>query len=147
MKMLRKVIAGIVLAQCAHLAIQHAAIGEHHFQAEAEIARIAIGEHVHATGIAGEIAADAARAFRCKREREQPVMHAPLPPARTASVAPASTVIEKSSASTAMMRVMRSSESSTSLPSAFGICPPTNPVLPDLAARWPFRLMGNRHDA
>ena len=67
-----QVIAGIVLAQ-AFQSVPHPAIGEHHLEAEAEIARVAIGDDVEAAGIGREIAADPAGAFRREAQGKQPV--------------------------------------------------------------------------
>jgi len=68
---LLQVVAGIVLAQPAQAA-KHAAVGEHDFQPEREVARIAIAQHVHPAGIGRQVAADLAAAFRAQRQREQP---------------------------------------------------------------------------
>ena len=47
--------------------------GEHHLEAEHQVARVAVGEHAGAAGIGREVAADLAGAFRGERQREQPV--------------------------------------------------------------------------
>ncbi len=65
-----QVVAGVVLAQAAQ-AVPQAAVGQYDLQAEAEFARIAIAQHLHSTGIGGEIAADGGGAFGGKREREE----------------------------------------------------------------------------
>ena len=54
-------------------AVQHAAVGEHDFEAEHEIARDAVGERAGAAGIGREIAADGAGAFGAERQRKQAI--------------------------------------------------------------------------
>ena len=66
-----EVVAGVVLAQ-ARQAIQHAAVGQHRFQAQGQLAHRPIAQHRHAAGIGGQIAADLAAAFRGQRQRKQP---------------------------------------------------------------------------
>jgi hypothetical protein len=67
-----QVIAGVALAQAAQ-PVPHPAVGQHHFEAERELARVAVAQHVDAAGIGREIAADLARALGAQAEREQPV--------------------------------------------------------------------------
>ncbi|GMA77675.1 hypothetical protein GCM10025880_40920 [Methylorubrum aminovorans] len=65
------VVAGIVLAQGAQ-AVDDAAVGEHDFETEDEVAGHAVAQHVDAAGIGGDHAADHRRAFRGVAHREQP---------------------------------------------------------------------------
>ena len=58
-----QVVAGVVLLQLGQI-VQHAPVGQHHFETLHEIARIAIGEHGGAAGIGRQIAADGAGALR-----------------------------------------------------------------------------------
>ena len=58
-----EVVPAIVLAQTLE-PVPHAAVGEHDFKPEGEIAGVAVGEHRHAAGIGGEHAADLAAALR-----------------------------------------------------------------------------------
>ena len=67
-----QIVASVVLAQAAQ-AVPDLAIGGHHFEPETELARIAVAQHRHATGIGRQIAANRARAFRAQRQRKQPV--------------------------------------------------------------------------
>ena len=65
-----QVVAGVVLAQ-ARQAVPDLALGRHHLEAEAELARIAVAQHLRAAGVGGEVAADRAAAFGGEAEREQ----------------------------------------------------------------------------
>ncbi len=68
-----QVVAGIVLLQPAQ-PVPDLARRQHDFEAEAELAHVAIGKHRRAAGIGREIAADPAGAFRAERQRKQPAM-------------------------------------------------------------------------
>ena len=57
-----EVVAGVVLAQGLQ-DIEHLAVGQHHFQAQHQIARVAVAQHLHTAGIGGNVAADLTRAF------------------------------------------------------------------------------------
>ena len=57
-----QIVAGIVLLQLVEI-VEHAAVGQHHFEAEHELARDAIGERAGAARIGRKIAADGAAAF------------------------------------------------------------------------------------
>ena len=122
-----QVVAGIVLLQLVEI-VQHAAVGQHHFEAERMRARDAMRERRGAAGIGGEIAADGAGAFARQTVADRAGRLAPPPRARAASVAPASTVMVLVTGSISRILVMRLSESTISLLN--GICPPTSPVLP-----------------
>ena len=52
---------------------QISAVGQHHFQAQHQIAGIAVAERHGAAGIGGDVAADLAGAFSTQAEREQAV--------------------------------------------------------------------------
>ena len=67
-----QVVAGIVLLQLVEI-VQHAAVGQHHFEAERMRARDAVGDRRGAAGIGREIAADGAGAFRRQQLRIEPV--------------------------------------------------------------------------
>ena len=67
-----QVVAGVVLLQLAEQ-VEHAAVGQHHFDAEHQIAGDAVGERAGAAGVGGEIAADGAASLGAERQREQPV--------------------------------------------------------------------------
>ena len=64
-----QVVAGIVLLELVEV-VEHAAVGEHHFEPEHVRARDAVGERGDAAGIGREIAADGAGAFRRQRDAE-----------------------------------------------------------------------------
>src|SRR5690606_15245010 len=66
------VVAGIILAQATQ-AIPDLAVGEHHFEAEHEAARIAIAQHLIAAGIGRNVATDLAGAFGAKAQREKAI--------------------------------------------------------------------------
>ncbi len=71
---LLEIVAGVVLAQPAQT-VPDAAVGQHDFDAEHELARVAEAQHRGASGIGREIAADRAAPFGRKRKRkEQPVV-------------------------------------------------------------------------
>ncbi len=67
-----KVVAGVVLAQAAQ-AVPDLAFGGHDLQAQREIARVAIAQHLRAAGVGGQVAADGAAAFGRQAQREQAV--------------------------------------------------------------------------
>ena len=67
-----EVVAGVVLLELVE-EVQHAAVGQHDFDPDHEIAGDAIGERVGAAGIGGEVAADGAAALGAERQREQAV--------------------------------------------------------------------------
>src|SRR3954449_357609 len=48
-------------------------IGQDHLDAERQLARVAVAQHRDASGVGGQIPADAARAFGGEREREQAI--------------------------------------------------------------------------
>ncbi|MCY1544818.1 hypothetical protein D9M68_807240 [compost metagenome] len=66
-----EVVAGVVLAQGGQ-AVPDRAVGQHHFQAQDVVARVAVAQHAGAAGIGGDGAADLARAFRAQADRVQP---------------------------------------------------------------------------
>ena len=67
---LLEVIAGVVLAQSAQRRVD-AAIGQHGFDAQRQVAHVAVAQHRGAAGVGREIAADLARAFGTYAQREQ----------------------------------------------------------------------------
>ncbi len=67
-----EVVAGIVLLQLVEI-VQHAAVGQHDFEAQRMRARNAVGDRRGAAGIGREIAADGAAAFRRQQLRIEPV--------------------------------------------------------------------------
>ncbi len=67
-----EVVAGIVLLQLVEI-VQHAAVGQHDFEAERMRARDAVGDRRGAAGIGRKIAADGAAAFRRQKLRIEPV--------------------------------------------------------------------------
>ena len=67
-----QIVAGIVLFQLVEI-VEHAAVGQHHFEAERVRARDAVGQCSRAAGIGGKIAADGAGAFRRQELRIKPV--------------------------------------------------------------------------
>src|SRR3546814_18728008 len=64
--------AGVVLAQRAQ-AVPRAPVRQHYLEAEHEIARGAVAQHVHAAGIGREVAADLARAIGAEAPGEEAV--------------------------------------------------------------------------
>ena len=71
-KQLLQVVAGVVLAQRAQ-AVPDRAVWQHHFEAEHEIARIAVAQHLHAAGVGGNVAADLAGALCAEAQRKQAI--------------------------------------------------------------------------
>jgi hypothetical protein len=67
-----EVVAGIVLAQPRQPG-QHAAIGQHHLQAEGELAHHPVAQDRGAASIGREVAADLAAAFGPEAQRKQAV--------------------------------------------------------------------------
>ena len=70
-KELADVVAGGVFVQRGEVGEQ-AAVGQHHFQPEHQIARGAVAHHVQPAGIAGDVAADLAGAFAGQAKWKQP---------------------------------------------------------------------------
>ena len=66
---LLEVVAGVVLAQAAQAAVD-AAVREHRFDAQRQLARVAVAQHRRAPGVGRKIAADRAAALRRERQRE-----------------------------------------------------------------------------
>ena len=67
-----QIVAGVVLLELVEV-VEHASVGEHHFEAERVRARNAIGKRRGAAGIGGKIAADGAGALRGQQLRIEPV--------------------------------------------------------------------------
>ena len=67
---LLQVVAGIVLQQAAQ-PVPDFSGRQHHLQPEHEAARVAVGEHLRAAGIGGDVAADPAGALRAERQRKE----------------------------------------------------------------------------
>ena len=67
-----EVVASVVLAQAAQ-AVPDLAAGQHDFEAEGEVAGIAVAQHLHAAGVGRQVAADLAAAFRGQRQRKQSI--------------------------------------------------------------------------
>ncbi len=67
-----QIVAGIVLFQLVEI-VEHAAVGQHHFETERVRAGDAIRQRSGAAGIGGEIAADGAGAFGRQQLRIEPV--------------------------------------------------------------------------
>ena len=65
-----QVVARVVLAQGAQ-AIPEVALRGDDFQPQAQLARIAVAQHLHATGIAGQVAADGAGALGRQTQRKK----------------------------------------------------------------------------
>ena len=57
-----QVIAGIVLAQPVQ-AMPDLAVGRHYLQSQAQLAHVAVAQHLHPAGVGGQVAADGAAAF------------------------------------------------------------------------------------
>ncbi len=72
MNRLLEIVAGVVLLELVEH-VEHAPVGEHHLEAEHEVARHPVGERAGAARIGREIAADGAAALGAERERKQPV--------------------------------------------------------------------------
>ena len=77
---LLQVVAGVVLAQALE-AVPHAAVGEHDFESEYQVARVAVAQHRGAAGVGRQIAADGAAAFGRERQREHACRPRPPRPA------------------------------------------------------------------
>ncbi len=124
-----QVIAGVVLAQ-PFQPVQDRAIGQHRLQPQAQVARIAVAQHVHAARIGRQHAADPRRAFRGQRQREQPARilrrrsarrpasPRPRPPARFRR------------GQTPRTAAIRSSDRISGAEPSGMTCPPTSPVPP-----------------
>ena len=67
-----QVVAGVVLAQRLE-AIEHAAVGQHDFEAEHEVAHHAVAQDRGAAGVRRQVAAELAGAFRAEAHREQSI--------------------------------------------------------------------------
>jgi hypothetical protein len=67
---LLQVVAGVVLAQAAQ-PVPYPAVGQHDFEPEHLLARIAVAQHVDAAGVGGKVAADLATALGGERKREE----------------------------------------------------------------------------
>ncbi len=67
-----QIVAGVVLLQLVQT-MPDAPVGEHHFQAQGQIARDAISERAGAPGIGRKVAADGAASLGAKRKRKQAV--------------------------------------------------------------------------
>ena len=65
-----QIVARVVLAQAVQ-AVPDIALWCHRFKPQAQIARIAIAQHLRAAGIAGQIAANGATAFAAHAQRKQ----------------------------------------------------------------------------
>ncbi len=65
-----EVVAGVVLAQWRQRR-DHAAIGQHHFDAQRQVAHHSVAQDGGAAGIGGKVAADLAAAFGSQAQREQ----------------------------------------------------------------------------
>ena len=65
----REIIAGVVLAQLGETG-QNAPVGQHRLDAQREIARGAISDHMHPAGVGREIAANRAGALGSQRKRK-----------------------------------------------------------------------------
>ena len=124
---LLQIVAGVVLAQTAQ-AVPDAPVGEHHFEAERQLARIAEAQHRGAAGVGRQVAADRAASFGRERQREHTGRPPPRPPARACSVTPASTVIVALAASTARTRFSRDERQHDLVAAAHrGVAPPHMP--------------------
>ena len=65
---LLQIVAGVVLAQAAHQ-VEHAAVGQHDFEPQHQLARHAVAQHMHAAGIGRDIAADGAASLPTRGSR------------------------------------------------------------------------------
>ena len=68
-----QVVAGIVLAQ-RRKPVPGTAVRQHRFEAERELAGVAVAQHRGAAGVGREIAADLARSLGAEAQREHPVI-------------------------------------------------------------------------
>lgn len=71
-KQMAQVVAGGVFMQGMEMGNQFA-VGEDDFQTDNQVAHRAVTQYVQTSGIAGDVAADLARAFAGETEWEQPV--------------------------------------------------------------------------
>ena len=124
-----QVVAGVVLAQRRE-AVPDLALGGHDLEAEAQLARVAVAQHLRAAGVGGEVAADRAAALGGQAEREQQAVRRRPPPARAA----ARSRPRRRASGWPRRRCGCGSaapvDSSTCAPLASGTEPPTRPVLP-----------------
>ena len=67
-----QVVARVVLAQRLET-FEHAAVGQHDFESEHEVAHHAVAQDRGAAGVGRQVAAELARAFRAEAHREQPI--------------------------------------------------------------------------
>ena len=67
-----QVVARVVLLEAPE-AVPDAPVGQHHLEAERQLARVAVGQHADAAGVGGEVAADPAAALGGQAQREQPI--------------------------------------------------------------------------
>ena len=69
---LLEIVAAIVFAE--HIeTVPDAPVAEHHLEAQNEVSRHAVAQHVDPAGVGGDVAADAARALRAESDREQAI--------------------------------------------------------------------------
>ena len=78
-----QVVAGVVLAQAAG-AFPDLALRRDHFEAQAQVARVAVAHDLRAAGVGRQVAADGAAAFGRQAQREQEAGLLAPPPAASA---------------------------------------------------------------
>ena len=122
-----QVVAGVVLLQGLE-AVPDAPVGQHHLEAEHQLARVAVGQHADAAGVGAEVAAELAAALRRQAQRETAGWPSRPPPAPR----PASGRSPPSWCSPPHRPRARPSAGSprAAVSPCIGICPPTRPVLP-----------------
>ena len=79
-----QVVAGVVLAQ-AREAVPYLALRRDHLEPQAQLARVAVAQHLRAAGVGGEVAADGAAAFGRQAQGEQQALRPSPPPAPPAA--------------------------------------------------------------
>jgi hypothetical protein len=104
-----QVVAHVVLAQ-ARQRVHHAAIGQHRLDPEAQVARIAVAQHVDPARIGRQKPADPGRALRGERQRKDQVLRLRRGVDIGQDRAPASTVMVPATASKARIARIRSSD-------------------------------------
>ena len=122
-----QVVAGVVLAQ-ARKAVPDAAFGSDGLEAEAQLARVAVAQHLRAAGVGREVAADLQLPWAARLSGNiRPCAAAPF---CTACRTQPASATARGCCVDAADPVERASESSTCSPLSSGTEPPTRPVLP-----------------
>ena len=123
---LLEVVAGVVLAQRAQ-PVPHPPVGQHHLEAQHQVAHHPVAQHRGTAGVGRDVAADRAAALATRGSAGTAGRPRPPPPAPSPATTPASTVIVSPTASTSRTARIRPSDSTTWEPESSGTAPPLDP--------------------